>query len=76
MAAAYVKLCTQAGAERAVKAALLRTKGVRRADLTAGPQDIIALVEAASYERGLSIILTGVRKIKGVVRTETNLVLP
>jgi DNA-binding Lrp family transcriptional regulator len=75
MAAAYVKLCVQAGSEGAVKAALQKMKGVRRADLTAGPQDIIALVEGASYESILRFIVKEIRKIKGIVRTETNLVL-
>lgn len=75
MARAYLRICTQVGKERRVAAALRRLSGVKCADLTAGEQDIISIVEAKTYEALLKLVVAKVRKIAGVVSTSTNLVL-
>jgi len=75
VARAYLKICTQAGKERRVAAALRRLPGVKCADLTSGEQDIISIVEAKSYEAVLKLVVAKVRKVAGVVSTNTNLVL-
>jgi len=75
MATAYLKIWVNVGTETAVRDALLKVKGVRRADLTTGDQDIIVLMEAGDYHSLLNAILTSVRSIQGIDRTVTNLVL-
>jgi DNA-binding Lrp family transcriptional regulator len=75
MAKAYLKIDVAAGKERNVKGALLKVNGVKSADLTSGEQDIIALIEAPGYEQALNLVLEKVRKINGITRTITNLVL-
>ncbi len=75
MAKAYLKINTSAGKEESVRDDLLKLEGVTSADLTAGEQDIISLLEGASYEEILKLIVGKVRKIDGIERTVTNLVL-
>jgi DNA-binding Lrp family transcriptional regulator len=75
MAAAYLKVWVGIGKEKQVREALKRLPGVRRADLTTGEQDIIALLEAEDYPGLLESILSEIRTISGVERTVTNLVL-
>ena len=75
MPKAFVKVWTDAGKETAVCAALRKTTAVKSAELTAGDQDIIAVVQAKSYEALLKLVVSKIRKIKGVARTVTNLIL-
>lgn len=75
MAAAYLKIWVGVGRERSVREALKNLSGIRRVDITTGEQDIIALIESEDYPGLLEAILSDVRSIEGVERTETNLVL-
>ena len=75
MSKAYVKIWVKAGREEEIKEALLNHDIVMTADITAGEQDIISLIEAKSYEELLHVVLNVLRKIDGVERTSTNLVL-
>ena len=75
MSKAYVKIWVKAGREEEIKETLLNHDVVMTADITAGEQDIISLIEAKSYEELLDVVLNVVRKIDGVERTSTNLVL-
>lgn len=75
MAAAYLKIWVGVGKEVTVLKALKALEAVKRADLTTGEQDIIALVERADYPSLMESILKEVRAIEGVERTVTNLVL-
>ena len=75
MARAYIKIWTASGREEGVRDRLLRTDGVTAVDLTAGEQDIIAVVEAETYEDLLQIVVGQVRVMKGIDRTVTNLAL-
>ncbi len=75
MARAYVKVNVAAGKEREVREALLRRPGVRSADITSGDQDIIALVEATSFDALLDMTLNQLRTIEGVTGTVTNLII-
>lgn len=75
MAEAYLKIKVEMGKERGVRDALLKFDEVKRADLTTGEQDILALIEAPSYEDILGVVVDRLRALKGVVSTETNLVL-
>ncbi|MBI5118701.1 Lrp/AsnC ligand binding domain-containing protein [Candidatus Poribacteria bacterium] len=75
MAKAYLKITVEAGKEREVCSALRRMPEVKSADLTTGDQDIIAVVEAASYEILLKTIIEKLRQVSGISGTSTSLVL-
>ena len=75
MAKAYVKVWVQPGMEKDVQRELLDVDEFMTADLTAGEQDMICLVEAASYDELLATIMRKLRSVKGVTRTVTNLIL-
>jgi len=75
MARAYLKIWTDSGREEGVREGLLAIAGVKAVDLTAGEQDIIAVVEAETYEDLLQTVLGQIRTMKGVQRTVTNLVV-
>ena len=75
MAKAYVKVWVQPGMEKDVQRELLDVDEFMTADLTAGEQDMICLVEAASYDELLTTIMKKLRSVKGVTRTVTNLIL-
>lgn len=75
MARAYVKINVAAGKEREVRDALRERDEVTTADLTSGDQDIIALVEAESFDELLDLTLNQLRTIEGVTGTVTNLVV-
>ena len=75
MAAAYLKIWVGIGKERLVRDALKAVKGITRADITTGEQDIIAVIEAVDYPGLLESILSEIRVIEGVERTVTNLAL-
>ena len=75
MARAYLKIWTRTGTEGAVREALLGIQGVKFADLTAGEQDIMAVVEADTYEDLLQIVVGQIRSLTAIERTITNLAL-
>ena len=75
VARAYVKINVAAGKERAVRDTLRERAEVTSADLTSGDQDIIALVEAQSFDELLDLTLNQLRTIEGVTGTVTNLVV-
>ena len=75
MAEAYLKIKVEMGKERSVRDALLKFDEVKRADLTTGEQDILALIKAPSYEDILGVVMDRLRALKGVVSTETDLIL-
>lgn len=75
MAKAYVKVWVQPGMEKAVQQELLGFDQFMTADVTAGEQDLLCLVEAASYEDLLRTVVQHLRAVKGVTRTVTNLIL-
>jgi len=75
MAKAYLKVNVEMGRERSVRDALLKFDEVKEANLTTGGQDILALIEADSYEDILQVVIDRLRTLKGIVSTETDLVL-
>lgn len=75
MARAYLKIWVESGKEKAIVATMRKMRGVKSADLTAGEQDIIALVEGKTHDGLLKMIVDTLRKVKGITRTETNLIL-
>ncbi|MEW6354934.1 MAG: Lrp/AsnC ligand binding domain-containing protein [Planctomycetota bacterium] len=75
MAKAYLKIWVESGKEKDILAKLRKMKGVKTADITAGEQDIIALVEGRTHDALLKMIVSTLRKVKGIARTATNLIL-
>ncbi|TET27064.1 Lrp/AsnC family transcriptional regulator [Candidatus Aerophobetes bacterium] len=75
MAKAYLKIKVEMGRERAVRDALLTFEEVKAAEVTTGDQDVLALVEADSYDDILQVVIDRLRTIKGVTGTTTDLVL-
>ena len=75
MARAYLKIKVEMGKERGVRDTLLRFAEVKSAELTTGDQDILALVEADTYEDILLALVERLRALKGIISTVTDLVL-
>ncbi len=75
MAKAYLRIHTETGCEVEVRDSLQKIDEVLAADVTAGEQDIICLVEAGTVAEILDIVVTKVRGIGGIQGTTTNLVL-
>ncbi len=75
MAKAYLKIWVDSGKEKTILTRLRKMKGVKSADMTAGEQDIIALVEGRSHDALLKMSVTTPRTVKGITRPATNLIL-
>jgi DNA-binding Lrp family transcriptional regulator len=63
------------GKERSVRDSLLKFDEVKEAELTTGGQDVLALIEADSFEDILQVVVDKLRTLKGVKNTVTDLVL-
>jgi len=75
MAKGYIKIWCHTGELEATQKELLGIPEVKSAELTAGEQDLIAMVEASSYEEILNLVVKKIRNSKGVRNTITNLIL-
>lgn len=75
MARAYVRVCIDPGFEKKIKEDLAQMQEVVSAELTAGEQDMVVIVEGGSYEEILNFVLTKIRKKAGVKITWTNFVV-
>ncbi len=75
MARAYLKIEVEMGKERSVRDALLKFSEVKGAELTTGDQDVLALIEADSFEDILQVVVDKLRTLKGIKNTVTDLVL-
>ena len=72
LAKAYLKLDLETGKENDAKTALKKISGVKNADFVTGAHDLIATVEAKSFEEIVTKTLPEVRKIKGIKKTVTD----
>ncbi len=75
MARAYLRINTDIGREAEVRDLLRQVEEVLSADITAGEQDIICLVESNSVDSILDLVVSKVRGIEGIQGTTTNLIL-
>jgi DNA-binding Lrp family transcriptional regulator len=75
MSRVYLRINTAVGREKEVRDALRRIRGVKSADMVTGRYDVIAIVEEETYESTFKTVLDKVRGIKGVTKTETDLVI-
>ncbi len=75
MAKAYLKILINSHSEDAVLDRLKKIPEVKAADLTMGEQDLIAVVEAETFDDLVQVVLGEVRSIQGITRTITNLAI-
>lgn len=75
MARAYVRICIDPGFEKKIKDDLSQMQEVISAELTAGEQDMIVIVEGKDYESILDFVIKKIRKKAGVKITWTNFVV-
>lgn len=74
MAKAYLKINVIPGKEKIIRSTLSEIKGVKEAHITTGDQDIMVLVEADNFENLLKLVLTKLRVVEGITKTDTNLI--
>jgi DNA-binding Lrp family transcriptional regulator len=74
VAKAYLKIDIEAGKEKEVRDTLRKISGIKSVDFVTGTQDILALVEGASYEGIVTKNLAEIRKVKGINKTVTDFV--
>jgi len=72
---AYVFIECTAGAARGVTKEVGKIQGVRRANSTTGPYDVIVLVEAPDINVLGDFIVTKIQGLPGVLRTQTNVIV-
>ena len=75
MARAYVRICIHPGHELAIRETLRKEPKVISAEVTAGEQDMIALIKGDSFEDILDTVVKKVRHLEGVKITWTNFIL-
>ena len=68
---AYVLITTDSGGVMDVLTAIRAIEGVKTAQATIGPYDIIAFVEFADPASLTSLIVNKIQKIEGISRTLT-----
>ena len=72
---AYVLITAAIGKIRQVSKELEKLRGVKSVRAVTGPYDIIAVVEAKDLGTLTSTVVEGIHKIKGVVDTNTAIVI-
>jgi len=73
MARAYLQIFIDTRAEDSILEDLTKIPEIKVADLTMGEQDLIAVLEADSFDDLVQIVLGQIRRIPGISRTITNL---
>ncbi len=72
---AYVFIECTAGVAREVAKEVGKIHGVKRANSTTGPYDVIVLVEAPDINILGEFIVTKIQGLPGVLRTQTNVIV-
>lgn len=70
----YLLINTEIGKERYVRDELRKLEHVSCADMITGRYDIIAILEGDSVGNIFAAVVSNIRAIKGIIRTESNLV--
>ena len=74
MAKAYLRANLVAGKEKSARDALRKISGIKSADFVTGPHDLVAEIEANSFEDISTQMLSEVRNVPGVSETDTDFV--
>ena len=72
---AYVFIECTAGAARDVAKEAAKIQGVKRANATTGPYDVIVLVEAPDINILGDFVVTKIYELCEVIRTQTNVII-
>jgi DNA-binding Lrp family transcriptional regulator len=72
---AYVLITATIGKVRQVSRELRKIKGVKSVHVVTGPYDIVVFVEAKSLDQLSSTVVEGIHRVKGVVDTNTAIVV-
>jgi DNA-binding Lrp family transcriptional regulator len=75
MTQAYVLITAAIGKVKHVAKEIQGLRGVKSVHVVTGPYDIIVFVEAPSLDSLTSTVVEGIHKIKGVVDTNTAIVV-
>jgi DNA-binding Lrp family transcriptional regulator len=75
MTRGYVLITAAIGKVKQVAKDLLRIKGVKSVHVVTGPYDLIVFVEAKDLDTLSSAIVDDIHKVKGVVDTNTAIVV-
>ena len=75
MPKALIRICVHVGRERKLRDSLRKLKEVKLAEITAGEQDVIAIVEGKSFEDILKTVTGKIRKNDSIKITWTNFIL-
>ncbi len=70
----YLLINTEIGRERYVRDELRKLDHVKHADMITGRYDIIATLEGESVGDIFATVISNIRAIKGIIRTESNVV--
>jgi len=71
----YLLINTEIGKERHVRDELRKLEHVSCADMITGRHDIIVILEGDSVGEIFASVVSRIRAIRGIVRTESNLVI-
>jgi len=74
MAKAYLRANLVAGKEKSARDALRKISGIKSADFVTGSHDLVAEIEANSFEDISTHILSEVRQVQGISETDTDFV--
>ena len=75
MTQAYVLITAAIGKVKYVAKEIKGLRGVKSVHVVTGPYDIIVFVEAQSLDSLTSTVVGGIHKIKGIVDTNTAIVV-
>ncbi len=75
MVEAYILITAAIGKVRQAAQELRRLKGVKSVLIVTGPYDIITFVEAKDLSTLTNTVVSGIHKIKGIVDTNTAIVV-
>ncbi len=75
MVQAYVLVTAAIGKVKQVAKEIRGLSGIKSMHVVTGPYDIIVLVETASLDALTNTVVEGIHKVKGVVDTNTALVV-
>lgn len=75
MAQAYVLITAAIGKVKQVAKDIQGLGGVKSVHVVTGPYDIIVFVEASSLDALTSTVVEGIHKVKGIVDTNTAIVV-
>ena len=75
MVQAYILVTASTGKVRQVSKELGHLKSVKSVHVVTGPYDIVVLAEAKDLTKLTNVLVEGIHKIKGVVDTNTAIIV-